>query len=102
MLAFVASRDDLEKLRAIEGNARKRDADAPADAAFRGRVSVLPSERPGTVEHDRWRSVHTLEAVRTGERGRTTRLARTRRKVGRASSGAISATPVLAPFNGGL
>lgn len=34
------------------------------------RVSVLLSERPGTVEHDFWRSVHTPEEVRTEERGR--------------------------------
>ena len=83
MLAFVASCDDPEKLRTIEENARKRGADALADAAFRRRVSVLPSERPGTVEHDFWRSVHTLEAVLTEERGRTTRLSRTRQKIGR-------------------
>ena len=83
MLTFVASCDDPEKLRTIEENARKRGADALADAAFRGRVSVLPSERPGTVEHDFWRSVHALEAVLTEERGRTTRLSGTRQKVGR-------------------
>ena len=83
MLAFIASCDDPEKLCAIEENARKRGADALADAAFRRRVSVLPSERPGTVEHDFWRSVHTLEAVRSEERGRKTPLSRTRQKVDR-------------------
>ena len=83
MLDFVASCNDPEKLRTIEENARKRGADALADAAFRRRVSVLPSERPGTVEHDFWRSIHTLEAVLTEERGRTTRLSRTRQKIGR-------------------
>lgn len=83
MLAFVASCDDPEKLRTIEENARKRGADTLADAAFHRRVSVLPSEQPGTVEHDFWRSVHTLEAVRTEERGRKTLLSRTRRKVDR-------------------
>ena len=82
MLDFVASCDDPEKLRTIEENARKRGADALADAAFRRRVSVRPSERPGTVEHDFWRSVYALEAVLTGERGKTTRLSYTRRKVG--------------------
>ena len=83
MLAFVASCDDPEKLRTIEKNARKRGADALADAAFRRLVSVLPSERPGTVEHDFWRSVHTLEEVLTEERGKKTPLSRTRRKVDR-------------------
>ena len=83
MLAFVASCNDPKKLRTIEENARKRGADALADAAFRRCVSVLPSERPGTVEHDCWRSIHTLEAVLTEERGKTTRLSRTRQKVDR-------------------
>ncbi len=83
MLAFVASCDDPEKLRAIEENARKRGAETLVDAAFRRRVSILPSERPGTVEHGFWRSVHALEAVLTEERGRKTRLSRTRQKVDR-------------------
>lgn len=51
--------------------------------AITRRVSVLPSERPGTVEHDFWRSVHTLGAVRTEERGRETLLSRARQKVDR-------------------
>ena len=97
MLAFVASCDDPEKLRTIEKNARKRGADALADAAFRRLVSVLPSERPGTVEHDFWRSVHTLEEVLTKERGRKTPLSRTRRKVDRVGVRQTLADWVLKP-----
>ena len=83
MLAVVAACDDPEKLRTIEANARKRGADGLVDASFRKRVEILPSENPGTLEHDFWRSVYTLETVLTEERGRKTRLSRTRQKVDR-------------------
>ena len=83
MIEFVSSSDDPEKLRRIIENARKREADALADAALRKLVSVLPSERPGTVEFDFWRTIHSFEHVLTEERGRTTKLSRTRQKVQR-------------------
>ena len=83
MLAFVASCNDPEELRRVEGNAREYGAETLADAAFHKLVLVLPSERPGTVEHDFWRSVYTLEIVLTKERKKTTRLSRTRQKVDR-------------------
>ena len=83
MLAFVASCDDPEKLRTIIKNARERGAHDLADAAFRKRVSILPSEKPGTVEHDLWRMVYAFEAVLTEENGKTKRLSRTRQKVKR-------------------
>jgi hypothetical protein len=44
---------------------------------------VLPKEKPGTVEHDFWQTIHAFEHVLSEERGRTTRLARTRQKVAR-------------------
>ena len=69
MFEFVSSCDDPEKLRTIVRNARKRGADALADAAFRKLVSILPSEEPGTVEHDFWRTIHSFEHVLTEERG---------------------------------
>ena len=83
MLAFVASCDDPEKLRTIIKNARERGAHNLADAAFRKRVSILPSEKSGTVEHDFWRTVYTFEAVLTEENGKTKRLSRPRRKAKR-------------------
>ena len=86
MLEFVSSCDDPEKLRVIIENARRRGATELADSAFRRLVSILPSEQPGTVEHDFWRTVHTFEHVLTEENGRTTRLSRTRQKVHRALS----------------
>ena len=83
MIEFVSSCEDPEKLRRIVENARKREAVALADAALRKLVSVLPSERPGTVEFDFWRTIHCFEHVLTEERGRTTKLSRTRQKVRR-------------------
>jgi hypothetical protein len=56
---------------------------AIADAAFRKLISVLPSEEPGTVEHDFWQTVHAFELALSEERGRITRLSRTRQKVAR-------------------
>ena len=54
-----------------------------ADAAFRRLISVLPKEKPGTVEHDFWQTIYAFEHVLSEERGKTTRLARTRQKVTR-------------------
>lgn len=83
MFEFVSSCDDPQKLRTIVDNARQRGATALADAAFRKLVSVLPSEEPGSVEHDFWRTVYSFEHVLVEWRGRTTLLSRTRRKVAR-------------------
>jgi hypothetical protein len=83
MLAFIAKCDDAEKLRSLIKNAQKEGVQTIADAAFKRLVAVLPTERPGTVEYDFWRTVHAFEHALTEERGRTTRLGRTRQKVKR-------------------
>ena len=83
MLKFVDTCNDPEQLRTLAKNARNRDATDLAEAAFRRLVKILPSEQPGTVEHDFWRTVHSFEEVLSEERGRTTRLSRTRQKVSR-------------------
>ena len=83
MLEFVDSCDDPEQLRTLAKNARKRGGTDLAEAAFRRLVRILPSERPGTVEHDFWRTVHSFEEVLSEDRGRATRLSRTRQKVSR-------------------
>jgi hypothetical protein len=64
-------------------NARARGESALADAAFRKLISLVPSEHPGTVEHDFWQTVHAFEYLLTEEREKTTRLSRTRQKVAR-------------------
>lgn len=86
MLAAVEAADDPEKLRTIIKNARQRAANELANAAFKKLVSILPSAKQGTVEHDFWKTVHAFEQVLTEERGKTTRLSRTRQKVGCTAS----------------
>lgn len=83
ILAMIATCDDAAKLRQWIQNARKRQQTELEAAAFRRLISVLPKEKPGSVEHDFWRTIHAFEHVLTEERGKTTRLARTRQKVAR-------------------
>jgi hypothetical protein len=83
ILDLVAACDDPEKLRTWIANARRGGQPAIADAAFRRLIAILPQEEPGTVEYDFWQTVHAFEHVLTEERGKTTRLARTRQKVAR-------------------
>jgi len=44
---------------------------------------VSPAAQAGTLEHAVWRSIYALEDALTEERGKTTRLARTRQKIAR-------------------
>jgi hypothetical protein len=81
MLGLIATCDDEEKLRSWIANARKAEQKDVEDAAFRRLVEILPKEAPGTVQHDFRRTIHAFEHILTEERGRTTRLARTRQKV---------------------
>jgi hypothetical protein len=83
MLAFIAQCEDVGKLKSLLKNARDRGDSSLADAAFRKVISLVPSERPGTVEHDFWQTVLAFEYFLTEEREKTTRLSRTRQKVAR-------------------
>lgn len=53
------------------------------NAAFRRLISLVPSEKAGTLEHDFWQTINAFELILSQERGRTTRLSRTRQKVAR-------------------
>lgn len=83
ILALIESCDDSEKLRLWITNARKKGEDGVAEAAFRRLIAVLPKEKPGTIEHDFWQTIFAFEHALSEERGKTTRLARTRQKVAR-------------------
>ena len=83
ILGLIENCNDPEKLKSWIRNAHAKGESRIADAAFRKLVSVLPKEKPGTVEHDFWRTIHAFEHVLSEERGKTTRLARTRQKVAR-------------------
>lgn len=82
-LALIAACDDPDKLKRMAANARRLgEADIERAASLRLHT-VLPSAKPGTLEHDVWRSIHALEGALKDERGRTTLLGRTRQKVAR-------------------
>jgi hypothetical protein len=83
ILALIEGCDDPEKLRVWIKNARKNGEATVADAAFRRLIAILPKEKPGTVEHDFWQTIFAFEQALSEERGKTTRLARTRQKVAR-------------------
>lgn len=82
-LLMIEKCADAKKLRQIASNARERGQISVAHAADLRLYEVLPSEKPGTLEHDVWRSIHALEDTLTNERGKTTRLGRTRPKIAR-------------------
>jgi len=83
LIALIAASEDVAKLRTWIANARREKQNDIEEAAFRRLIEILPKEAPGTVEHDFWRTIHAFEHVLTQERGKTTRLARTRQKVAR-------------------
>lgn len=74
---------DPKGLRQIAANARSKGELAVAHAADLRLYAILPSEAPGTFEHDVWQSIHALEGTLTIERSKTTRLGRTRQKIAR-------------------
>jgi hypothetical protein len=81
ILEAIAACADPDKLRTYLKNSRDRNEPTVADAAFRKLISILPSAKPGTIEHDLWQTIHAFEQVLSEERGRTTRLSRTHQKV---------------------
>ena len=83
IIESISKCTDPDKLRTWIKNARDQNASDVADAAFRQLISIVPSEQRGTVEHDFWQTVHAFEHTLLEERGKTTRLSRTRQKVSR-------------------
>lgn len=83
ILNLIAGSDDPDKLRTWIENARKGQQKEIRDAAFRRLIAILPKETPGTVEYDLWQTIYAFEHVLSDERGKTTRLSRTRQKVAR-------------------
>jgi hypothetical protein len=83
ILDAIAHCHDAEALRTWIKNAQKKEDVQVSDAAFRRLIAILPQERPGSIEHDFWKTIHAFEHILTEERGKTTRLARTRQKVTR-------------------
>ncbi len=83
MLQFVEGCDDPKLLRQLIANARRLKADDLVAAAFRKLVSIVPDEKPGTIEYDFWCTIQAFEQLLSEERGKTIRLSRTRQKLAR-------------------
>ena len=81
ILAFVERCEVPADLESLIRNATKLGNKTVAEAAFRRRISLVPDQSPGTVEHDFWQTVQAFECSLTEERGKTIKLSRTRRKV---------------------
>jgi hypothetical protein len=84
ILAFVERCENPDELESLIKNATKLGNVLVAEAAFRKRISLVPAERPGSVEHDFWQMVQAFEYTLSEERGKNTRLSRTRQKVAKA------------------
>jgi hypothetical protein len=84
ILAFVERCENPAELESLIRNATKLGNAMVAEAAFRKRISLVPAERPGSVEHDFWQMVQAFEYTLSEERGKNTRLSRTRQKVEKA------------------
>ena len=83
ILKIIEKSEDPKELKQIEENARMKNVTEVEEAAFRRRMEILPEEKPGTVEFDFWRSIFSLEEMRTRKNGKPTQLSRTRQKIKR-------------------
>jgi hypothetical protein len=95
-LAAIARSNDPKALAQISANARRKGELAVARAADIQRYAIVPGEEPGTFEHAVWQSINALEHVLTLERGKTTRLQRTRQKITKVGEQATVRDLILA------
>ena len=82
-LQWIEDTNDPKALRKIAENARQAGREDVRESALRKLYAVSPEAEIGTLEHDVWQSIYALEGALTEERGKTTRLARTRQKIAR-------------------
>lgn len=101
-LDFVAKCNDPRQLRQMASNARRQGEEEVRRAAQRRLYEVLPSEKPGTLEYDVWQSIYALEGELSDERGKTTRLSRTRQKIARDGEEGTVADLVLGKVSEGF
>jgi len=83
IMAFIATCEDQAKLKQLVKNAKAKSDKEVEQAAFKRLISIAPGEKPGTLEHDLWRTIHAFEHVLSEEKGKTVRLSRTRQKLDR-------------------
>lgn len=82
-LAYIEKCDDPALLDRMARNAAAKGEHEVQRAAQLRRYELMPAAAPGTLEYDVWQSIHALEDQLSNERDRTTRLSRTRQKIGR-------------------
>ena len=94
-IAAVGACDDPDKLRRYAANGAAACDGELEELALRRLYALLPSAQAGTLEHDVWQSIHGLEDTLGRERGRITRLSRTRQKITRDGEAKTVADLVL-------
>lgn len=80
-LARIATETDVDKLRQTARNAQKNKFPDVERAAIRRLAEVSPKERPGTVQHECWKMIHTVEELRRIAGRKVARMNRMRRKI---------------------
>lgn len=83
VLNIIEDCEDSAKLERFIGNARREGAAEVENAARRRLVGLVPGAEPGSLEHDFWQMVHAFELARSEEKGKKSRLSRTRQKATR-------------------
>jgi len=83
MIAFIDRCDDADKLKRLITNAARLEDRFLERAAMIKLYAILPSQEPGSLEHDVWQSIYALEGALKSERGKTVLLGRTRQKITR-------------------
>lgn len=101
-LQLVATCSEPKKLRHLIENARRQGEADVERAAMLRLYSILPEEKPGTLEHDVWQSIFALEGALSLERGKTTLLGRTRQKISRDGEAQTVVDLVLGKPSGGF
>ena len=94
-LAFICGCTDADKLEQLIENAHGRGEAEVERAAMLRLYEVKPAAKPGSLEHDVWRSIYALEGALSSERERTTRLGRTRPKIAQDGEAATVADLVM-------
>lgn len=101
-LDLIANCNEPKQLRQIATNAHRKGEEPVRRTAMLRLYEVQPSEAPGTLEYDVWQSIYALEGELSHERGKTTRLSRTRQKIARDGEDGTVADLVLGKVSDGF
>lgn len=94
--------NNADALKRYAANAAAVSDHGLVELALRRLYTIMPGATSGTFEHDVWQSIHGLEDSLSRERGRTTRLSRTRQKITRDGEAKTVADLVLGKPSGGF